>query len=156
MTASRPPRRLVAVAALALVLAGCSQTNPIQTDRPYAPADGVQVTVGDLRVENLLAVTTGADEPGALSGAVVNSGSGEVEVTFTAGDSSAVLQVPAGGSVLFGTGNDTGETVLVDSVAAAPGALIDVTIASDRDGSVTAQVPVLDGNEPPYDAVLAG
>lgn len=156
MTASRPLRRTFAVAALALALAGCSQTNPIQTDRPYAAADGVRVTVGDLRVENLLAVTTGADEPGALSGAVVNDGDAEVQVTLTAGDSSSVLNVPGGESVLFGTGSDAGETVTLDSVAAAPGALLDVTVASDRDGSVSVRVPVLDGNEPPYDAVLAG
>lgn len=157
MTRSRPPRPTAAVlaAAAALALVGCSATNPIQTDRGYAASDGVRVTLDDLRVENLLAVTTAAGEPGALSGALVNDGAADARVTLAAGDSTAELAVPAGGSVLFGTGSGAGERVELDEVAAAPGALLEVTVTADTAGSATVQVPVLDGARPPYDAVLA-
>ncbi len=56
MTGSRPLGRMLTVATLAFALVGCSATNPIQTDRPYAASDGVRVQLGDVRAENLLAV----------------------------------------------------------------------------------------------------
>lgn len=159
MTASPASRRLT-VAALALgaglALVGCSATNPIQTDRPYAAADGVRVELGDVRAENLLAVTTRAGAAGALSGALVNTGSADAAVTLTVGDSSTEVTVPAGGSVYLGSGSDTGEPVPLPTVTAAPGALLDVTLASPTAGSVHVQVPVLDAADPQYTAVLGG
>ncbi|HEY0118587.1 MAG TPA: hypothetical protein VGC04_07400 [Cellulomonas sp.] len=164
MTGSRPLRRPATVVALALapalasalVLAGCSATNPIQTDRPYAASDGVRVLLGDVRAENLLAVTTAAGAPGALSGALVNSGSADADVTLTVGDSSTEVTVPAGSSVLIGTGSGTGKNVPLPTVAAAPGALLDVTLATPAAGTVHVQVPVLDAADPQYTAVAGG
>ena len=155
MTGS-PLRRPLAVVVLALALAGCSQTNPIQTDRPYSAADGVRVVLGDVRAENLLAVTSAAGAAGALSGALVNSAASEVPVTLTVGDSSEKVTVPAHGSVLIGTGSDTGQHVPVPTVTAAPGALLDVTISTPQAGTVHVQVPVLDAANPQYTAVVGG
>lgn len=155
MTGS-PVRRPLAAAALLLVLAGCSATNPIQTDHPYAPADGVRVQVGDVRAENLLVVSTAAGAPGALSGALVNDGSAPADVTISVGSWSTRIAVPADSSVLLGTGSSTGEKVPVPSVTAAPGALLDVLLATPTAGTVHVQVPVLDGAEPQYTAVLGG
>ena len=155
MTGS-PLRRPLGVVVLALTLAGCSATNPIQTDRPYAPSDGVRVQLGDVRAENLLAVTAAAGDPGALSGALVNSGAADADVTLTVGDASQKLLVPAHGSVLIGTGTDTGEKVPLPTVSAAPGALLDVTISTPAAGSVQVRVPVLDAANPQYTAVVGG
>lgn len=156
MTPSRPPRRVVVLAAAALVLTACSATNPIQTDRPYAAADGVQVALGEVRLENLLAVTLAKGGPGALSGAAANDGGTDAVVTLTVGEESTELDVPAGGSVLFGTGSDVGERIDLNSVSTAPGGLLDVTVAVDIAGTTSVQVPVVDGSQPPYDTVLAG
>lgn len=160
MTGSRPAHRPTTVAALALAaglaLAGCSATNPIQTDRPYAAADGVRVQIGDVRAENLLAVTTKAGAAGALSGALVNTGSADADVTLTVGETSQEVIVPAGGSVYLGTGSDTGEQVPLPTVTAAPGALLDVTLTSPDAGTVHVQVPVLDAANPQYTAVAGG
>lgn len=156
MTGS-PLRRPLAVVVLALasfgVVAGCSATNPIQTDRPYSPGDGVRVTLGDVRAENLLAVTSAAGAPGALSGALVNSGSSDAPVTLTVGDSSQKVTVPAHGHVYIGTGSDVGKNVPVPTVSAAPGAMLDVTLSTPQAGSVQVQVPVLDSSNPQYTAV---
>jgi hypothetical protein len=150
-------RPLAAVAlGLALALAGCSATNPIQTDHPYAPSDGVRVVLGNVRAENLLAVTTAAGAAGALSGALVNGGSAETTVTVTVGSSSTDVTVPAASSVLLGPGSGTGRKLPLPTVTAAPGALLDVTLATPAGGTVHAQVPVVDGSRPPYDAVLGG
>ena len=155
MTGS-PVHRPLALVAAVLALAGCSATNPIQTDHPYAASDGVQVRLGDVRAENLLAVTTAAGAPGALSGALVNSGTSDADVTLTVGDTSTDVTVPAGSSVLIGTGSDTGEKVPLPTVTAAPGALLDVTLATPTAGSVHVQVPVLDAADPQYTAVVGG
>ena len=160
MTGSRPLRRSIAVplavAALSAGLAGCSATNPIQTDRPYAASDGVRVQLGDVRAENLLAVTTAAGAPGALSGALVNGGGADADVTLTVGDSSTDVTVPAGGSVYLGTGSGTGLQVPLPTVTAAPGALLDVTLATPDGGTAHVQVPVLDAADPQYTAVAGG
>ncbi len=165
MPASRPSRRSPVRLALALALpvaltgalaAGCSATNAIQTDRTVATAEGVSVDLGDVRVVNLLAVATAAGEPGALSGAVTNDGAGPAHVTLTAGADAATLDVPAGGTVYFGTGGSTGERVPLAAVDAAPGALLDVTLDADTAGGASVRIPVMDGTVPPFDAVLAG
>ena len=155
MTGS-PLRRPLAVVVLALALAGCSQTNPIQTDHPYSASDGVRVVLGDVRAENLLAVTSGAGAAGALSGALVNSAASDIPVTLTVGDSSEKVTVPARGSVLIGTGSDTGQHVPVPTVSAAPGALLDVTISTPQAGTVHVQVPVRDAANPQYTGVVGG
>lgn len=148
---------LIAVGlALPVALTGCSATNVIQTDRTYSAAEGIAVDLGDVRLVNLLAVTTAAGEPGALSGAVTNDGTGPAQVTLTAGDDSATLDVPAQGTVYFGTGGDTGERVELTAVDAAPGAMLDLTVATDTAGRASVRVPVVDGSAPPFDAVLAG
>ena len=155
MTGS-PLRRPLAVVVLALALAGCSETNPIQTDRPYAAADGVRVQLGDVRAENLLAVTSAAGAKGALSGALVNGGADDTDVTLTVGDSTQKVAVPAHGSVLIGTGTDTGTQLPLPTVSAAPGALLDVTISTPAAGTIHVQVPVLDASSPQYTAVVGG
>jgi hypothetical protein len=152
-----PLRRPFAVVVLALaafgVVAGCSETNPIQTDRPYSASDGVRVTLGDVRAENLLAVTSAAGAPGALSGALVNSGSADAPVTVTVGDSSEKITVPAHGHVYFGTGSHVGTNVPVPTVSAAPGALLGVTLSTPQAGTVHVLVPVLDSANPQYTGV---
>ena len=56
----------------------------------------------------------------------------------------------------FGTGGDTGERVELTAVDAAPGAMLDLTVATDTAGRASVRVPVVDGSAPPFDAVLAG
>ncbi len=151
-----PLRRPLAAVVIALALAGCSATNPIQTDKPYPAADGVRAQLGDIRVENLLAVTSAAGAAGALSGALINSGAADVPVTLTVGSSSQRVTVPAHGSVLMGTGSSTGRRIPLPTVSAAPGALLDVQISTPADGSVTVPVPVLDASNPQYTALVGG
>jgi len=144
--------RLSATVAVALVgagLAGCSATNPITTQRPYAASDGVRTTLGDLTAENLLILTSGAGEAASLQGAVSNDGAEELEVTFALEDGTEVgsVEVGAGDGVLLG--GTEGEQLLFAS-ADVPGATTDVTITTAAGGSETIAVPVLDGTLPEY------
>ena len=58
LSSTRVARRLgpLAVAAAAFGLSGCQVTNPIQTDQPYTPADGVAVDLSKVQIRNLVVV----------------------------------------------------------------------------------------------------
>ncbi|KGM02393.1 hypothetical protein [Cellulomonas cellasea] len=154
MTRVRPSLhlRLSATVAVALVgagLAGCSATNPITTQEPYAPSDGVRVGLGDLTAENLLVLTSGEGEPASLHGAVRNRGGEDLEVTFTLEDGTEVgtVEVAAGDGVLLG-GTD-GEQLLFTATDV-PGSTTDLAISTAAGGAETVPVPVLDGTLPEY------
>lgn len=178
MTSHRPLRSLrvpaahraraaVAAAGLAagLVLAGCSATNPIQTQDQYDASDGVSVTLGDVRAANLMILTTGEGQEGVLHGALTNRGKEPVTVTVTfaePGEGAATptadaqtVDVPAGGTVLL-TGaaatedDDRTVDVRVGRTPAAPGDVAVVGVAVDTAGAETIEVPVLDGTLPDY------
>lgn len=144
--------RLTATVAVALAgagLAGCSATNPITTQEPYAASDGVRLGLGDLTAENLLILTADEGEAATLQGALTNNGADELTVTFTLEDGTEVgaVDVSPGDGVLLG-GTD-GEQLLFTSPAR-PGAVTDVTLTTAPAGSITIQVPVLDGTLPEY------
>jgi len=156
----RPRTAGLAVAA-ALALTGCSATNPITTMGEYEASDGAGTTVGDVRVLNMLVVTEALDAPGVLTGALSNRSKQDEEVTLTVGDAEPVtVDVPALGSVLIGADSApagyTTTDVPIAAVAARPGGMTTLTIATGANGTVDLQIPVLDGTLPEYAAVLPG
>ena len=161
MTSPRPrTRRLraatglaVAGLAAALTLAGCSATNPMTTEKEYSSSDGVSVHVGDVKALNFLIASEAKGEPGALLGALENTGSDDTTVTITLGSDDETVQVPAGQTVLLGApgGNtDENEKVVFETVPEPPGAVVPVTVATKAAGSATLQVPIVDGTLPEY------
>ncbi|UJP40932.1 hypothetical protein [Cellulomonas palmilytica] len=169
---SRRTRAAVAATGLAaaLVLAGCSATNPIQTQDQYDASDGVSVRLGDVRASNLLIVSAGEGEEGVLLGGLTNTGKEDatVTVTFAAPGEGAdaapaadptTIDVPARSTVLL-TGSagseadDTTVDVRVAQTPAAPGGVAVVGVDVDIAGSQTVQVPVLDGTLPDYAPLL--
>lgn len=157
-TANRPRLLWVAAAACAVVLAGCS---PIQTQRAYAPGDGVRAEVGEqVRAENLMVVTEAEGEPGVLLGALTNVGDAATDVTLAVGGASETIALEAGQTVLLSSPDATERAslgivdVVIDAVPAPPGALTDVELATPESGSVTVAVPVLDGTLSQYADLL--
>lgn len=148
--------RLPATVAVALVgagLAGCSATNPITTQQPYAASDGVRLGLGDLHAENLMVLTSGEGEAAGLQGAVGNDGADDLTVTFALEDGTEIgsVEIGAGDSVLLGGTDGEG---LVFTSPDAPGATTDVTVSTATGGSETIPVPVLDGTLPEYADLL--
>ena len=146
----RSGRVLASAAALAVVLSGCSATNEITTRNEYAASDGVRAELGDVVMGNLLVLTSAEGEAGTVLGSLTNNGQSDVEITLGVGEGGAQdpIDLPAGGTVLLGPEQDV--ELEVDSVPAAPGALVDVTVTSDAGGSSTVRVPVLDGTLAEY------
>ncbi len=152
---SRSPLITVPLLSLAaLSLAGCSSMSPITSLHPYSPSDGVRVSIGsDLTGENLLVVTTAKGEPGALIGALTNKGADDESVTLAAdGASDAMVEVPAGTTVLFGSKADA--PLELDKVSVAPGAVLPVTISTPSAGIEHLSLPVLDGTLPQYASLV--
>ncbi len=160
MASARPsrrpgsPARTAAVAAAGvLALTGCSATNPITTSMAYNVVDGVQADLTeDLAGHNLLIFTSGEGEVGTMYGALLNHTRESVEYTIEIeGADRVTVEVPARSTVLLG---EAGEEVPIDSVGAAPGASVPVTLSTPEAGSIEVRVPVFDGTLPEYQDVV--
>ncbi|NMR20329.1 hypothetical protein [Cellulomonas fimi] len=163
MASARPSRRLrpssrwagLPVVVLAgTALAGCSAVNPMTSMEPYNASDGVRVEVSStVSVENLLVLTAAEGAPGTLVGGVANRGDEDVRVTLSAdGADDLTVSVPAGQTVVLGgAGEDPAE---LDTVNAAPGALLRVTVSAPQAGSQEVQVPVLDDTLSEYEDLV--
>lgn len=143
------------VAAAALALTGCSATNPITTIGDYEPSDGSGVTVGSVRVQNMIVIAEAQGSAGVLTGALANRSADDEDVTLTFADGErAQVTVPGSGTVLIGVSDAPAgyETldVPVGAVDTAPGGLTTLTITTGGGGTVELPVPVLDGSLPEY------
>jgi len=152
---SARPARLVAAASVmagALLLAACS---PTITTKPYAPSDGARVNLTDqVRGINLMVVSEGEGEPGAVLGALANGSAEDVDFVLAAEGAEPIsLTVPAGQTVYL-SADQQGEQAVdaqIGAVAAQPGGDLDATLSGagvDEDFFL----PVMDGTLPEYEA----
>lgn len=142
------PRRAMRLAVAAVtagavaVLTACA---PVMTQEPYAASDGLRVELGDhVVVQNLLVVSAAEGAPGAVQGAILNTGAAEATVVLF----DTEVSVDPGQTVLLG--GTTGEPLVVDAVEAAPGATLPVELGVDGSSTQVVPVPVLDGTLPEY------
>jgi len=143
------PARMAMVAVVgAVALAGCSFVNPIITQKHYAPADGLQVQIGDVRASNLVIVTTAVDEPASLTGSLYNAGRDDTDIIIALDATSAMtVTIPAESQVSLGV---DGDFPILANASVAPGLIAKIAIQSDATGVITTPVPVVDGSQPYY------
>lgn len=162
----RHPRRSyllrgAGVGVIGLAIAACS---PITTLDPYSASDGVRAVLGEqVRATNLLILTNGEGEEGVLVGGLVNETDEPTEVTVTVGSETNGLRLGPRETLLFssresvlGLNARAVEPLTISSVSVPPGAVTDVELSTPSAGSVTVQVPVLDGTLEPYDTLVPG
>ena len=133
-----------------LVLSGCSLSREIESLRPYAPSDGVQSEIGDLKSRNLMFIRNDAGRA-VLIGTFVNSSQnelmGSIETKDAAGDTLRFdFSIEPGGVYDLGYKGNPG---IVLDVAEIAGAMRNVFISAggDPQGKL---VPVLDGTLEEY------
>jgi hypothetical protein len=155
MTPNRPTRRrLAAVGAVAALplLSACATFSPATTLIPYNASDGIGLQLGSLEAANLLVVGSEKGGEGVLSGALVNKGTQAVTVAVsTEGAPTPVtIDVPAQRMVKLtadGAATSAGPadaaTVLVPSLAAPPGSVVTVQLATRAGGQAQVKVPVV-------------
>lgn len=153
MAATRRTRLgIVAVSAiLSAGLAGCGVVTPDMTAKDYAPGDGTMIIIDDVRALNLMIVTEAEGEKGILLGAVANRGFTDQTASLTLDGAELFSQTVSAESTHL---LEDGEPIVVPSVPAAPGAVVDVTLSVDGAGSQVEPVPVVDGSLPAYAKVL--
>ncbi|MFV0633716.1 hypothetical protein [Demequina sp.] len=143
-----------AVATLAaLALTGCSYVNPITTKDNYAASDGVQAVTGEIEALNLLIIAEGADQPATLIGTLYNSSAEDIEVQISFdGATNTTVTVPARGDSRLGPDGDA--TEVAGTATVMPGLIAPTVLVTQEEGPITAQVPVMDGTLPEYQAVI--
>ena len=148
MAASSSPRTLAAplLAALALVLAGCTYTTPMDTQRSMVPGDGLNFSLGpSVSVASLLVVAEAEGDPGVLVARVVNSGAEAAQVAISGSGVDEQVSVPPGRTLSIGGVDRGSQEVVIDSVDQAPGYLVPMTFSVDG-AEKEVQAPVLDGS----------
>ena len=143
---------LGAVAAAALLTAtGCGYVSPQATADEYAPSDGIQADLGDVKVRNLMILAEDANSEGRVIGSVVNEGSEPATLSIDADGATAEVKVPANDTVML----ETSEPVMIDPAGAEPGLMVETKLQADGQSS-TQSVPVLDHTYPPYATLMPG
>lgn len=154
---------LVVAIGLLFFAAACGQN--VQTNRPYTPAEGVNIDVGNpatpnkvVHVRNLAIISWGPGE-GVLSGSIVTADrdslsavsgmpfkvDGSEGAPFT-GTIPSTVSVANGLQVVL----TDQPPIIVKSPDIKPGLDADVTLQFENAGEVALRVPILDGNEPQY------
>ncbi|GAA4695493.1 hypothetical protein GCM10025781_11560 [Kocuria gwangalliensis] len=140
-----------AAAAALLTATGCGYVSPQATADEYAPSDGIQADLGDVKVRNLMILAADADSEGRVIGSVVNEGSEPATLSIDADGATAEVEVPANDTVML----ETSEPVMVDRAGAGPGLMVETELEADGQSS-TQSVPVLDHTYPRYASLMPG
>ena len=134
------------MALASLSLAGCSLSGNVESLRPYAPSDGVQVDAQSLKARNVLLIQ-GESGRAVLIGSFVNSSQedlvGSVQTKDSSGpDIRVEFAVKAGTKFDIGYNGTEPITFQLDGN---PGQVHDVAVSGGGDPFVL-NVPVMDGS----------
>lgn len=157
MSAVTPLARAAATACAALLLSGCTFTNPQTTQASYAPGDGEDIKAlgAGIVVSALMVVAADEGEPGRLVARVANDSPEDLRISFTGEGVDEVVSAPAQDTLVVGEPEDEEAVeIIIDAVPVAPGLLLPMTLAVEGGNSVDVQVPVLDGTLSEYEAYL--
>jgi hypothetical protein len=149
---NRVQRGKLAMAAAAigiglLSVTGCGYINAQQTSHQYAASDGVKEDLGSLQLRNMLIVSTGANNPGRVIGAVFNTSSSDATLTINgASGSQTSIPVKAKSETYL---NENTDPAILGTSGGNPGSMVPVTIKTGSE-SRTVQFPVLDGSLKEY------
>jgi hypothetical protein len=150
-------KKIAALSALALtasLLSGCSITNEVASLMPYAPSDGVQLDVADLKARNVMLIEK---TPGqvVLIGSFVNSSKQAISAQLQTTDASGeVIRVAfeVGPQAKFDLGYNGTEPLAFEldtKEKFKPGSMHQVYLSAGSD-PVGMLVPIMDGSLAEY------
>lgn len=139
--------------ALALGLTGCSMWMDVETSRPYTASDGVNLTLGDLRLRNVMVVSDDG-ELGNLVGTAVNDTDSDIDFTVQWSVDGTFHEVEltahANGTTPFG---GEGDQVSLEPLGENPGGLLEAVVHISTDQKKLL-IPVLDATLAEYGPVV--
>lgn len=139
---------LAVAAVLSLGLTSCGLIAPQRTLDQYAPSDGVETTIGDVDVRNLMLITDADAEQFNIVFGAVNNGDSAATVgfRFVSEDGSALASADfelEPGFTSFGNVED-GESTVVSLTDVPAGTMVSAYIQAPG-GDIEKMVPVIDG-----------
>ena len=158
-------RKLVSAVALSAALmlgtTGCSLTHNVESLKEYAPSDGSQVNIGDLKIRNLIALSKGTETgQTVLIGSIVNSGTEDHLVIINPTNAAdriddLVFNVKAGQTLSFGNAGPDSAVLLNSGFE--PGSNTTLFIWVDQNTSANPiTVPVLEDKPEQYAQFFQG
>lgn len=138
--------------AVLLGTTGCSLSGNVASMQHYAPSDGSQIDIGNVKLRNFIYLTDGVNG-GKLIGTFVNNEPKEIsfQLEYVDGDLRAKTEpiyIPAGETVGLGSSGDTeGFGVTLNAV---PGSNVTMWVSIDGATGKEFVVPVLDGTLEQY------
>ena len=146
-------KKFIALASVALAtvaLSGCSLSRDIASLDMYAPSDGVQLDIEQLKARNVMLIK-GASGNAVLIGSFVNSGTQAITATIQTEDGNGevvrvAFEVGAGKKFDLGYNGTEPVTFKLDGM---PGQVHEVAVSGGGDPYVL-NVPVMDGSLEEY------
>jgi hypothetical protein len=146
-------KKFIALAAVALAtvaLSGCSLSRDIASLDMYAPSDGVQLDIEQLKARNVMFIK-GASGNAVLIGSFVNSGTEAIIATIQTEDASGevvrvAFEVEAGKKFDLGYNGTEGIVLPLKGI---PGSIHPVYLSGFTD-PIEMNVPILDGTLAEY------
>lgn len=154
--------RLAASIALAAALlvgtAGCTLAAQVGTIGTYQPSDGVSVTVGKVKVLNIIALSDNGEDISLLMTIVNNSGKSlDVNFQYENADGERVTETASlRGHTSTGFGADGQGQIVLRDAGATVGGLIKVYVQPEGQSGKQVLVPVLDGGTAAYSDLIPG
>lgn len=138
--------------AVLLGTTGCSLSGDVASMQAYAPSDGSQIDIGNVKLRNFIYLTDGVNG-GKLIGTFVNNEPKEIafQLEYVDGDIRAKTEpiyIPAGETVGLGSSGDT--EGLGVTLNATPGSNVTLWVSIDGATGKELVVPVLDGTLEQY------
>jgi hypothetical protein len=127
--------------------------NEQATTIQYAASDGIVDSVGPVLLRNILIVTSGEGEPGAMLGTMVNESDSPVQVSINAEGGSSEITIDANDKYVFE--EEATDDGTLESVSEVPGSQLDIEFSVNSETS-TLGVPVLDGTLEEYREFVPG
>jgi hypothetical protein len=145
----------VAVAALAITLAGCNFITPQASLYPYDASDGVSTAIGDVHVLNALVLTDDGTDGNLVFTALNDSGSPvNLTVQFSSGGQKTDLDLALAPRSRNDFGFGAGGQLFLAGMDTAAGSLLPVYFQYGDVEGKQLMVPVLDGSLPQYQPYL--
>ena len=137
-------------AGIALGTSGCNLIQPQATTKQYTASDGVNATLGNVALRNLVIISNDGKTGNLVMGAVNTDTPVALHIEYTSAgklaDGHVVLPFSTQ-STLFGTDGHT--KVILEGINTEPGSLLKVSFTAGSK-SQTVLVPVLTSEQPEY------
>ncbi|WP_341952723.1 hypothetical protein [Salinibacterium sp. TMP30] len=152
--AARAAASALIAGALLVGTAGCSFITPIATLNQYDPSDGISASVGELKVRNVLAISSEDNSAVSIMITIINTStsSGSLRLQYETADGERVdISKPLSANEVksYGTEID-GEKIIINDAGVSAGQLFPVYLQYGNDSGTELLLPVIAGDHSIY------